>query len=429
MKRGVVFLLVLFVACSWLSIVASASDQSAGEAASGEDRGVPTDEALGDLPLLASGNTAFALELYHALRRDSAANLFFSPLSVSMALGMVSAGARGETLAQMEEALHFGLDQSALHPALNALDWLLESRQVLPEDRGEGFTLNLVNSIWGQIGYTLVPEFLDVLAEFYGAGVRLTDFAADPNGAREAINAWVEEATHNRIRELIKPGQITEATLLTLVNAIYFNAPWACPFDEMDTAVEPFNLLDGTRVDVPLMHQTESYGHAAGDGYLAVELDYNGNDLSMVVILPDEGSFADVEAGLSQGFFDKVVDGLSRERVILTLPRFTFEWGGTLNSSLAGLGITDAFDDRRADFSGTDGTRTFFISLVIHKAFISVDEAGTEAAAATAVVMAGSGPAPPTYYEVRVDRPFLFFIREKETGSILFIGRVLDPRG
>ncbi len=426
MNRMTVALFVLLILCvAWLTPVGPTAAE--GEVSSDVARAAPTGEAIESLPLLAAGNTAFALALYHELR-EGQTNLFFSPLSVSMALGMVSAGARGETLAQMKATLHFGLDQDALHPAFNALDRLLESRQYPPEGTGEGFTLNLVNSIWGQVGHEFLPQFLGVLSEFYGAGVRLADFAADPEGARRAINAWVEEATHDRIRELIQRGQIDESTRLTLVNAIYFNAPWAFPFDERDTAVEPFTLLDGTEVEVPLMRQTESHGYTAGDDYQAVELDYNGRELSMVVILPDEGSFGDVEARLSPEFLGEVTGGLSHERLILWLPGFTFEWGEMLNGPLGALGMTDAFDGQRADFSGIDGTRDFFIGLVIHKAYVAVDEAGTEAAAATAVVMVGAGPTPPSYREVRVDRPFLFFIRDKETGSILFIGRVLDPR-
>jgi len=345
MKRGVMVLFLLVVALFWAAIAESAAAQNSGEASSSVERARPTDEAMEDLPALAAGNTAFALDLYRELR-EGATNLFFSPLSISMALGMVSAGARGETLAQMEAALHFDLDQAALYPAFNALDWLLERRQYVPEELGEGFTLNLVNSIWGQTGYTFLPEFLDVLAEYYGAGVRLTDFAADVEGARQAINVWVEEMTHDRIRELIKPGQITEATLLTLVNAIYFNAPWAFPFHEEDTALEPFTLLDGTKVEVPLMHQTESHGYTAGDTYKAVELDYNGNELSMVVIVPDEGAFTDIEASLSQSFLDEVIDELSREHVILTFPKFTFEWGEALNPCLAILFIGRVLDPR-----------------------------------------------------------------------------------
>ncbi len=376
---------------------------------------------------LAAASTAFAVDLYKALPEEG--NLFFSPLSIYMALAMTSAGASGDTLAQMEEAMHFPFSQKQLHPTFYALMSALENRQYLADDRGEGFTLNLVNSIWAQKGYAFLTDFLDVLKGSYDTGMRLADFAADPDAVRDAINMWVEEATHDRIVDLIPQGAITKETLLALVNAIYFNAPWAFPFDEQDTEPEPFTLLDGTEVEVPLMHETELLGYAEGDQYQAVELDYNGNDLSMVVILPSSGAFEAVNSRLSPAFISQLIGDLSRENVILTLPKFTIEWSNVLNDTLASLGMPDAFNSSVADFSGIDGRRVFFIGAVIHKAFVSVDEAGTEAAAATAVIMVGSAPGyQPTYYEVNVDRPFLFFIRDKETQAILFFGRVVHPR-
>lgn len=382
---------------------------------------------LNNINELAAANTAFTVDLYSALPEEG--NLFFSPLSIYMALAMTSAGARGDTLAQMEEAMHFPFTQEQLHPAFHALMSALENRQYLPDDRGEGFTLNLVNSIWAQKGYAFLADFLGVLKGSYDTGVRLADFAADPDAVRDAINMWVEEATHDRIVDLIPQGAITKETLLTLVNAIYFNAPWAFPFDEQDTELGPFTLLDGTEVEVPLMHETELLGYAQGDQYQAVELDYNGNDLSMVVILPSSGAFEAVNSRLSPEFINQLIGDLSRENVILTLPKFTVEWSNVLNDTLASLGMPDAFNSSVADFSGIDGRRVFFIGAVIHKAFVSVDEAGTEAAAATAVIMVGSAPGyQPTYYEVNVDRPFLFFIRDKETQAILFFGRVVHPK-
>lgn len=382
---------------------------------------------LDNINELAAANTAFAVDLYSALPQEG--NLFFSPLSIYMALAMTSAGARGDTLAQMEEAMHFPFSQEQLHPAFHALMSALENRQYLPDDRGEGFTLNLVNSIWAQKGYAFLADFLDVLEGSYDTGVQFADFAADPDAVRDAINMWVEEATHDRITDLIPQGAITKETLLTLVNAIYFNAPWAFPFDEQDTELGPFTLVDGTEVEVPLMHETELLGYAEGDQYQAVELDYNGNDLSMVVILPSSGAFEAVNSRLSPAFISQLIGDLSRENVILTLPKFTVEWSDVLNDTLAGLGMPDAFNSSVADFSGIDGRRVFSIGAVIHKAFVSVDEAGTEAAAATAVIMVGSAPGyQPTYYEVNVDRPFLFFIRDKETQAILFFGRVVHPR-
>jgi len=387
----------------------------------------PNSIALKNVTELAAANTVFAIDLYDALPEEG--NLFFSPLSIYTALAMISAGAHGDTLAQMEETIHFPFSQEQLHTAFYALNWVLERRQYLPEGRGEGFTLNLVNSIWAQEGYRFLTDFLDVLAGSYGTEVHPADFAADPDAVRDTINLWVEEATHDRIVDLIPGGAITKETLLALVNAIYFNAPWAFPFDKRHTASGPFTLLDGTEVEVPLMHETELLGYAEGDQYQAVELDYNGNDLSMVVILPKLGAFEAVNASLSFAFISQVIGDLSREHVILTLPKFTVEWTGLLNDILAGLGMPDAFNSSVADFSGIDGRRVFFIGAVIHKAFVSVDEAGTEAAAATAVIMVGAAPGfQPTYYEVNVNRPFLFFIRDKETQAILFVGRVVYPR-
>ena len=391
------------------------------------ERVPPTDETMADLDVLVPDLMVFATEFYRHLGDD--ANLLFSPLSLSMAVGMVTAGARGETLSQIEDAMNFSLDQGRLHPAFNALDWLLEARGRLPEGYGEGFTLNLVNSLWGQVGYDFLPAFLGTLGDFYGAGMRWIDFAADPELARRTINAWVEEMTNDRIEELLRPPHITAQTLLTLVNAVYFNAPWAFPFDPEDTEPGPFTLLDGSRVDVPMMHQTEIHRAARGEDYEAVQLDYNGNELSMLVVLPDEGAFADVESRLDPAFLDSLDDGLAREHVILTMPRFTFEWGAAIEGILQSMGIVDAFSGSSADFSGMDGTRTLFIGSVVHKAFVAVDEAGTEAAAATAIVMVGSGMTQPTYVTVTIDRPFLFLIRDNATGAILFMGRVLDPRG
>jgi len=410
-----------------LAVVALVAQTAIAEETPAE-RAIPNAEAMEGLPVLATGNTAFALAFYRTLAAGEEGNLFSSPLSVSMALGMLAAGARGDTLAQMEATLRFGLAPERLHPAFNALDWLLERRQHLGEGWGEGFTLNRVNSIWGQTGHTFLDEFLDVLSSYYGAELQPADFAADPEGARVTINGWIEAATNERIRDLIQRGQIDAATVLVLVNAVYFNAPWAFPFDEDRTTPDPFTLPDGTTIDVPTMHQTEIHGYARGDEYVAVELDYNGHELSMVVVLPDEGAFERVEASFDGPSVSALFDRIAREHVILSLPRFTFEWGRLLNEPLVDLGMADAFDAARADFSGIDGSRDLFIGQVIHKAFVSVDEAGTEAAAATAIGMAGAGPSEPTYYEVRVDRPFLFFIREKETGSILFIGRVVDPQ-
>lgn len=378
-----------------------------------------------DLAELVAGNTAFALDLHGELALDPG-NLFHSPFSVSLALAMTWAGAQGETALQMADTLHFTLPPERLHPAFNALDLALASRgeNALAAD-GQGFRLNVVNATWGQTGYPWQTPFLDVLAQNYGAGMFLLDYTADPELCRETINTWVEDQTEGRIEDLIPPGVISQATRLVLANAIYFNAAWLNPFDEDATVDGPFRLLDGSSVTVPLMHQSELLAHAAGDGWQAVELPYDGEELSMVVVLPDGGRFDEVEGALDDTQLGAILGALAPTNVALTLPRFQYTSSFFLNEPLVDLGMTNAFNFGDADFSGMDGSRSLYIGAVIHKAFVSVNEAGTEAAAATAVIVDfGSAP---EYTEVTVDRPFLFLIRDLATGSVLFFGRVVDP--
>ena len=392
---------------------------------------------MDELQSLAADNRAFAWDLYQALRGQEG-NLFLSPYSISVALAMTHAGARGETEAQMAEALHFALPQERLHPTFNGLDLELVKRGEGAEARaalgveGEGFRLNIANALWGQTGYPFLPEFLDLLGRNYGAGMRLLDFMADAEAARVTINDWVSDKTEERIKDLIPPGLLSSGTRLVLTNAIYFNAAWANQFTEHLTADGPFHLLDDSAlgsasvVTVPFMRQTEGFGYAQGDGYQLVELPYAGHELSMVILLPDEGGFQSVEESLDAATVDAMLDALSYEQLELTLPRFEFEAEFSLAQVLADLGMPLAFTGD-ADFSGMTGDKSLFISAVVHKAFVAVDEEGTEAAAATAVVMAESAIAIEDPVEVKVDRPFLFLIRDIQTGTVLFVGRVMDP--
>jgi len=380
-----------------------------------------------DMDALVEGNTAFALDLYQQLREAQGdENLFYSPYSISLALAMTYAGARGETEAQMADALHYTLPQGRLHPAFNGLDQVLTSRGEGAEGKDEeGFRLNIANAIWGQEDYTFLQAFLDTLARNYGAGMRVLDFASAPEEARVTINEWVSERTEGRIEELIPRGVIGPATRLVLTNAIYFNAAWAQPFQEEQTSDGTFHLLDGGEVTVPMMQQIASFGYTEDEGYQAVELPYDGNELSMVIVLPEAGGFLDLEGSLDAERVADVVEALEHREVALTIPRFEFDSGFSLNDALRAMGMEDAFTDA-ADFSGMTGTMELFISSVVHKAFVSVDEEGTEAAAATAVVMAEKAmPAEPV--EFTVDRPFVFLIRDMEMGAVLFVGRVVDP--
>ena len=379
-----------------------------------------------DIAALVDGNTAFAFDLYVKLVEGNGDNVFYSPYSISQALAMTYAGARGTTEQQMAETLHFALEQAALHPAFNDLDQTLVQRGGGAQGKdGEGFRLNVVNALWGQQGYEFLPAYLDVVAENYGAGLRLLDFAQHTEAARQTINAWVAEQTEDRIQDLLPQGSLDPLTRLVLTNAIYFNAAWAEPFEEGQTAGASFYLLDGSQVNAPMMHQATQYGYAEGAGYQAVELPYDGHQLAMVILKPDADSFAAFEQGLNGTQVKAILEQMRYQQVALAMPRFEMESEFSLAETLSALGMPDAFSGE-ADFSGMDGTRNLVISDVIHKAFVSVDEAGTEAAAATAVVMKLTSM-PGEAVEVTLDHPFLFFIRDLETGAILFVGRVMNP--
>jgi|GEM_PF-127833 len=386
----------------------------------------PTVEAS-ELKTLVDGNTRFALNLYQSLREETG-NLFYSPYSISLALAMTYAGSRGTTEEQMANALCFILAPERLHPAFNALDLELAGRGQGAEGKdGEGFRLNIANALWGQKGYSFLPEFLDLLAENYGAGLSLLDFRNAPEKCAAIINQWVNEKTEGKIEDLIPPGAISPFTRLVLTNAIYFNAAWDLPFSEELTRDGPFTLLGGGQVMVPMMSQTGYFGYSEGEGYQAVELLYDGEELSMVIVLPSPGEFPEFESALTPELLNGVLGGLRTSNVRLSMPRFTYESKSvSLTGILSRMGMPVAFAAGDADFSGMDGTRNLFLMDVLHKAFVAVDEAGTEAAAATAVIV-GITSAPPPPIEVSVNRPFIFLIRDRKTGAILFVGRVLNP--
>jgi serpin B len=381
-----------------------------------------------ELAKQADGNSAFAFDLYHALlEKEEVGNFFYSPYSISLALAMTYAGARGETAKQMTNTLHFVLPDGKLHPAFNKLDMELASRGESASGKdGEEFRLNIINAIWGQKDYPFLTEFLDILAENYGAGLRTLDFYSDTEGSRQIINEWVSKETEERIKDLLAKGDIVSDTVLVLTNAIYFNGAWLYLFEENLTQEGVFHLLDNGMVTVPMMRQTESFGYAEGENYQAVELLYDGGELSMVILLPREEEFDPFEAELDSQRVTNILDDLVRTSVILTMPKFNYESKVYLKEILTEMGMPIAFTPQ-ADFSGIAGLqKNPWIDNVIHQSFVDVDEAGTEAAAATAVVMVESA-APENPVEVTIDRPFIFLIRDIETNSILFVGRVLNP--
>ena len=414
-----------------LTLVASlvgcaAPSASADEVRSEKPRESDPAVAPDDLSTLVEGNNAFAWDLYHEAARGTD-NAFFSPYSISIALAMTYAGARADTETQIAEAMHFELPQDRLHPVFNSLDQVLSSRGEGAEGKDdEGFRLNVVNAVWGQRDFPFLTEYLDLLARNYGAGLRVVDFQSAPEESRVIINEWVEQQTENRIQDLIPEGAINEITRLVLTNAVYFNAAWASQFEEDLTRPGEFHLLDGSVVEVPMMSQSESFRYTAGDGYAAVELPYSGHELSMVLIVPESGEFESFEQELNASIVESILDELHTTQVTLSMPGFKLETNLNLNEALANLGMTDAFDPARADLSGMDGARDLYITDVVHKAFVDVDEAGTEAAAATAVIV-GLTSAPAEPVSLTVDRPFIFLIRDVATDTTLFLGRVMDP--
>ncbi|MFN0147984.1 MAG: serpin family protein [Dehalococcoidia bacterium] len=390
-------------------------------------RAVPSEGGQADVQALAADNADFAWDLYGVLaRKDADANLFASPHSISQALAMAFAGARGETATEMAAALHYRIDQDRLHSAFNALEAALTPPKEAPGKDPAPLRLNIANSAWAQKDHPFERAFLETLAVNYGAGVRLIDFARDPEAARETINDWVSERTEERVKDLLPEGSITGLTRLVLANAVYFKADWTHPFTKDATQPGPFTTRTGTSVEVPMMRQQASFAYGRVGGVEAVELPYADGRASMVVLLPPAGGFDAFEAGLDGAGVRALLSSLKPATVNLALPKFEFTAEFSLKEALEALGMKAAFEPERSDFSGMDGTRELFVSGVFHKAFVRVDEKGTEAAAATAVVLTGTS-APLDVVQLTVDRPFVFLIRDTRTGAILFAGRVTNP--
>ncbi|CAN5539045.1 serpin family protein [soil metagenome] len=367
---------------------------------------------------------AFADDLFlHLTTVDPTANLVFSPASIALALAMASAGAKGATLAEMDTVLHI-TDPSTIHRSMNGLAAALDAANATQDNTtqgGEGTSevqLSVANSLWGQTGLHFEQAFLDLLSSEYGAGLELVDYQADPEAARQAINEWVASETHDRIPELLANGVITVDSRLTLVNAIYLKANWYDSFDKQLTTTETFAGSAGD-VDVEMMHTSRRFAYAAGDGWQAVELPYVFGELAMVVAV------GDTSATVMPTITD--MNSVLAERLVeLGFPKFDIETSVSLADTLKEMGMPTAFGD--ADFSGMTTEEQLVIGDVIHQANITVDEDGTEAAAATAVVMvATSAPVELDPVTLTIDRPFTFWLRARSTGAIVFMGRINDP--
>jgi len=376
-------------------------------------------------PAVASVNRV-GTDLYRRLAAETG-NIVLSPTSIATALAMARAGAAGLTATEMDSVLAV-TDPAALHAGMNALDQALAARSgPQPQDDGTTVevTLTSANSLWAQTDRTYEQLFLDLLASQYGAGLRTVDYERDPEAARAAINGWVAEETRDRIPELLPEGSVQPETRLTLVNAVYLKAPWRYAFAEGGTQPGPFTKTDGTTVQVPLMALDERLPYARGAGWQAVELPYAGGDLAMLVLVPDAGELTAFEQALTADQLAQIAGSLQATQVALRLPKWDTERELSLRDALAALGMPTAFTDA-ADFSGMTTEEPLQIADVIHQANITVDEKGTEAAAATAVVMEATAAAPQPV-ELTVDRPFVFALRDTATGAVLFLGRVTDP--
>jgi len=375
-----------------------------------------------DVTRVVQGNNRFALELYARLARQPG-NVIFSPYSLSTALAMTYAGAAGNTAGQMKRVLHFGLSDAALHAGFGRLARLVTAGQ------GPGWQLSVANALWPKRGYRLLPNFLETLRLHYGAGLRPLDFSADPEGSRRTINAWVGRQTRGKITDLLPPRSIKPNTRLVLTNAVYFKGAWKLRFDARLTGPQTFWLAPGRGVKVPMMrHRTARFLYGEFKDLQVLSLPYAGGRMSMVVLLPRRvDGLAGLERSLTSPALIGWLSSLRRRKVRVWLPRFKLTSRFSLKKTLSAMGMPDAFDRVRADFSGMTGGRDLMIDKVLHQAKIQVNEQGTEAAGATAVIMVPRGMVrrPPAF---RADRPFVFLIRDERTGGILFMGRVVDPR-
>lgn len=380
---------------------------------------------------LSASQADFALSLYHSVSADLAGqSVFISPHSASLALGMTYSGARGTTASEMKSALRLNLPDERVPVGFNYLDLQLASRgQGAVAKDGKPFRLNIANALFGQSGINFEKPFLDTLATNYGAGINVVDFKGNKEGARKAINGWVEEKTENRIKDLLKEDAVSTDTRFVLVNAVYFNASWQHKFEAYKTYAAPFTKLDGTTTNVSMMSDTSSFLYAKGDGYQAVSLPYQNQELSMLVIVPDAGTFATFDSGLTGAKVLDIASKTAATPVRLSYPKHHLEGDFDLVKPLESLGMRAAFGDGApADFTGILTSEPLQITGVVQKTFLDVDEDGTEAAAATGVVGgATSAPQPPDT-TLTIDRPFIEAIIDNATKTLVFVGRIVEPQ-
>jgi serpin B len=360
-------------------------------------------------------NNEFAFDLYGRLT-DSRENLIVSPHSIVTCFGMAYAGAKGNTEKEIADVLRFNYPQNGFHSVLSQLNDELNNRPLVD--------LRIANGSWGRLDLTYLQSYLDTLSACYGADIAYLDFVSQPEQSRVVINQWVQDHTAGFITELLPPNAINASTYLVLANTVYFMAEWLYQFDPDYTYDGTFTLLDGTELQTPIMHGEQSMPYYVGDGYQAMEMPYKGEQLSMVLILPDAGQYEAFEDTFTTAVLDTVLSRLAKQHITFAIPKFGFYSRFDLVSTLKTMGMNDAFVPGVADFSGMDGTvdGAPWIDLIVHKAYIMIDEYGTLAAAGTGMVLSiGIHP------HFGAVRPFIYIIRDIPTGTILFMGRVLIP--
>jgi len=374
---------------------------------------------------IVAGGNAFALDLYAQLKAREG-NLFFSPYSISTCLGMVYLGAHGDTGDEMAETLHWKVSPAEIAAPMGELRTALNAVQ-----QEKGIELNTANGLWAQQGHPFLPTFLEAAQNSFGAVVKQVDFKTQAEPARMKINGWVSDQTKGKIKDLLAPGVLTPATRLVLVNAIYFKGRWTFPFNKKKTADAPFTTASGQSVQARMMNLEAHFNYTGTDNLQLLELPYtsgdNSNPLSMIILLPKKADgLAQLESSFKTRALDNWLTQMRSEKVRVFLPKFTTTAEFSLGDTLSKMGIRDAFSSW-ADFSGIDGKKDLYISAVVHKAYVDVNEEGTEAAAATGVAVTASAVRIEKNIVFRADHPFIFLIRDNRTGSILFLGRVNDP--
>ncbi|MFA6338614.1 MAG: serpin family protein [Candidatus Paceibacterota bacterium] len=371
-----------------------------------------------------NGNNQFALELYSQLKSDDG-NIFFSPYSISTALAMVYEGARGKTADEIQSVFHFPTDNNLRRSSFAAIHNQINK----PDSK---YQLSIANALWAQNDYKFLNDYLTVLLQYYDGKATNVDFKNSTEEARQLINNWVESKTNNKIKDLFPKGSLDSSTRLVLTNAIYFKGTWVKQFEKSQTKDEDFRVSSASTIKVPMMSSTDEkskFNYTEDDNLQVLEMSYEGNKLSMIVLLPKNDSLSSIENILTLEKINSWRNGLSKQRVNVFMPKFTFDTKYSMNETLKKMGMPTAFDDSNADLSGMDGTRSLVIKTVIHQAFVDVNEEGTEAAAATGVGVSETSvqiPQQPIIF--RADHPFIFVIQDNDNGNILFLGRVIDPK-